>query len=46
MLEQQKSAADFALKFNDDINGAEILSDVESFKFQCSAILEVLGDVQ
>jgi len=37
--ELQKSAADLALKYNDDINGAEILSEVESLKFQCSAIL-------
>ena len=29
--------------YNDDINGAEIWSDVESLKFQCSAIVE---DVQ
>jgi len=29
------------LKYNDDINGAEILSEVESLKFQCSAIVDV-----
>jgi len=28
------------LKCNYDINGAEILSEVESLKFQCSAIVE------
>ena len=31
------------MKHNDDINGAEILSEVGSLKFQCSAIVE---DVQ
>jgi len=31
------------VKYNDAINGAEILSEVESLKFQCSAIVE---DVQ
>ena len=37
----QKSAADLALKYNYDINGAEILSEVESLKFQCSVIVGV-----
>src|SRR6218665_4039398 len=41
--ELQKSAAYLAVKYNDDVNGAEILSEVESLKFQCSAIAE---DVQ
>src|SRR6218665_1007703 len=41
--ELQKSAAYLAVKYNDDINGAEILSEVENLKFQCSAIVE---DVQ
>jgi len=31
------------LKYYDDINGAEIMSEVEILKFQCSAIVE---DVQ
>ena len=31
------------MKYNYDINGAHILSEVESLKFQCSAIVE---DVQ
>ena len=35
----QKSAAGLALKYNDDINGAEISSEVESSKFQCSAMI-------
>jgi len=30
------------LKYNDDISGAEILSEVESFKFKCSAIVEAV----
>jgi|SRR6218665_111700 len=41
--ELQKPAADLALKCNGDINGAEILSEVESLKFQCSAILRLLN---
>jgi len=41
--ELQKSAADIALKCNDDINGAKMLSEVESLKFQFSAIV---ADVQ
>jgi len=41
--ELKKSAADLALKYKDDVSGAELLSEVESFKFQCSAIVE---DVQ
>ena len=43
MEELQKSAANLALKYKDDINGAEILSVVESLKFQCSAILRLLN---
>ena len=39
----EKSAADLAFKYNDGINGAEILSEVESLKLQCSEIVE---DVQ
>ena len=39
----QKSASDLALKYNYDINDAEILYEVESLKFQCSAIVQ---DVQ
>ena len=41
--ELQKSTADLTLKYNDDINGVDILSEVESLKCQCSAIVE---DVQ
>ena len=41
--ELEKSAADLALKYSDDINGAEMLSEVESLKFQCSAILRLLN---
>jgi len=41
--ELQKSAAKLSLRFNDDINGAGILSEVESLKFQWSAILRLLN---
>jgi len=30
------------LKYNYDINGAEILSEAESLKFHCSAIVEAV----
>jgi len=44
--ELQKYAADLALKHNDDVNGAENLSEVKSFKCQCSATFYLFIEIK
>lgn len=39
----QKYAADLALKYRDDLNAVELLSEVESFKFQAASVLTDLA---